>query len=563
MKTSNMIIPNFLLGTAGGIQYRALVKATKNPQASSEKTLRDILTFAKDTVYGKEHRFDYILEAADAKELYKRYQENVKPNEYEDLRPYVERHKHGEADILFPGKPVLYATTSGSTAEPKWIPITERYLKTIYGKMTKVWLYNFIQNRHKVFAGKILSIVGKVVEGYAPDGTVYGSVSGVTQRDCPGFVKKLYSNPQCVYSIEDYTSRYYVLMRMGIEQDITLIVTANPSTIVELQNNVNRYYDDYVNDIEHGTLKADLKIPAEIRAELEACLKPNPKRAAELRALREKYGNVLPKHYWPNLQILNTWKCGNTKIYLDKFKDSFPEHMLHQEFGYFASECRFGLVMDDTLNSVMFPHMHYYEFIREEDMDSPNPRFYQLHELEQGKRYCPYVTTFAGLYRYNMNDLLEVGPNFQNTPTVHLIQKTHGIVTMTGEKLYERQFIEAVRAAEKETGIATRFFIGFAELPESRYNFYYEFADQETTQEQAEKFTEAVDKALKESNIEYKAKRDSLRLKDAVTYRLVKESFEQFKERCIKEGARDGQFKLNLLLQDEVRHAKFNDLVKK
>ena len=98
------------------------------------------------------------------------------------------------------------------------------------------------------------------MEGYAPDGTVYGSVSGVTQRDCPNFVKKLYFNPQCVYSIADYTSRYYVLMRMGIEQDITLIVTANPSTIVELQNNVNRYYDDYVNDIEKGTLKADLNI---------------------------------------------------------------------------------------------------------------------------------------------------------------------------------------------------------------------------------------------------------------------------------------------------------------
>ena len=429
--------------------------------------------------------------------------------------------------------------------------------------MTKVWLYNFIQNRHKVFAGKILSIVGKVVEGYAPDGTVYGSVSGVTQRDCPGFVKRLYSNPQCVYSIADYTSRYYVLMRMGIEQDITLIVTANPSTIVELQNNVNRYYDDYVNDIEHGTLKADLDIPAEIRAELEACLKPNPKRAAELRALRKKYGNVLPKHYWPNLQILNTWKCGNTKVYLDKFKDSFPAGMLHQEFGYFASECRFGLVMDDTLNSVMFPHFHFYEFVREEDMDKPNARFYQLHELVEGQRYCPYVTTFAGLYRYNMNDLLEVGPNFQNTPTVHMIQKTHGIVTMTGEKLYERQFIEAVHQAEKQTGLATRFFIGFAELAESRYNFYYEFADQSTTQEQAEAFTRAVDANLMEINMEYKTKRESLRLKDAKTFLLVKESFEQFKERCIKEGARDGQFKLNLLLQDEVRHAKFNDLVKK
>ena len=562
MKISSMIIPNFLLGTAGGIQYLHLKKATKNPKKSSEKTLRAILEYAKDSVYGKEHHFAEILKSKTPEELFKRYQEEVKINDYEDFRPYVERHKHGEADVLFPGKPILYATTSGSTSEPKWIPITEAYLKNIYGKMTKVWLFNFIKNRHKVYGGKILSIVGKVVEGYAPDGTVFGSVSGVTQRDCPGFVKKLYSNPQCVYSIADYNARYYVLMRMGIEQDISLIVTANPSTIVELQNNVNRFYDEYVNDIEHGTLSHRITLDPAIRAELEACLKPNPKRAAELRALKEKYGNVLPKHYWPNMQILNTWKCGNTKVYLDKFANSYPEKMLHQEFGYFSSECRFGLVLDDTLNTVLFPHFHYYEFISEEDLENPNPKFLQLHELEQGKRYCPYVTTFAGLYRYNMNDLVEVGPNFQNTPTVHMIQKVNGIVTITGEKLYEQQFIQAVHKAEKQTGLATRFFIGFADLELSTYHFYYEFADQDTTQEQAEEFTKAVDAILKETNIEYQAKRDSLRLKDPLTHRLVKESFEQFKARCIAEGSRDGQFKLMLLLQDEKRHAKFKDLVK-
>ncbi|MBQ4285513.1 MAG: GH3 auxin-responsive promoter family protein [Bacteroidales bacterium] len=556
-----MLTANFLLGMAGGIQYLALKRASKDPRKSSEKTLRGILEYAKDSEYGKEHNFAEILKADSAEELFRRYAQNVPINDYEDLRPYVEKHKHGQADVLFPGKPVLYATTSGTTSEPKWIPITKEYLNNVYGKMTKVWLFNFIKNRHLVFSGKILSIVGKVKEGEAPDGTMFGSVSGVTQRDCPGFVKALYSNPQCVYSIADYTARYYVLMRMAIEQDITLIVTANPSTIIELQNNVNEFYDEYVKDIENGTLKKELNIDPAIRAELESCLKPNPERAAHLRALREKYGRVLPKHYWPRLQLLTTWKCGNTKVYLDKFADSFPEGMLHQEFGYFSSECRFGLVLDDTNNTVLFPHFHYYEFIEEADLDNPNKKFYQLDELVEGKRYCPYVTTFAGLYRYNMNDLLEVGPSFKGTPTVHMIQKVNGIVTITGEKLHERQFIEAVREAEKELGIPVRFFIGFADLDILGYRFYYEFADQATTQEQAEKFTEKVDAILKEKNVEYLTKRDSLRLKMPQTYRLTEQSFEKFKAECIAEGARDGQFKLQLLLQDEKRHAKFKKLV--
>lgn len=569
-KTMPAWLVTFLLNVAGGINYSKLVKASKNPRKASEQTLRGILTCGKDTEFGKEHDFAYILEAQNDEELYKRYAEKIHPSDYEDYRPYVERHKNGEANVLVPGKPVMYATTSGTTSLPKWIPITDVYLKTVYGKMTKVWLYNFIQNRPRCFYGKLLSIVGKVIEGYAPDGTVFGSVSGVTQRDAPRFVKDLYTNPACVYRIEDYKARYYTIMRMGIEyKDVSIIITANPSTIVEMQKNINEFYDAYVEDIEKGTLNKDLNIPEEIRAEIQTWLSPNPKRAAELRELKAKYGNPLPKHYWPNMQILNTWKCGNTKVYLDKFAGTFPDKMLHQEFGYFSSECRFGLVMDDTNYTTLFPHYHYYEFIAEEDVDKLSDpeamkkvKFLQLHELQQGKRYCPFVSTYAGLYRYNMNDLVEVGTPYFNTPRVFMIQKVNGIVTMTGEKLHERQFIEAVNKAAKESGREVKFFIGFADLSISAYHFYYEFADQTTTQEQCDEFTKLVDKYLREQNVEYVAKRDSFRVGDPIGHCLVENSFEKFKAACIAEGARDGQFKLNLLLQDEKRHAKFKKLVK-
>ena len=90
-----------------------------------------------------------------------------------------------------------------------------------------------------------------------------------------------------------------------------------------------------------------------------------------------------------------------------------------------------------------------------------------------------------------------------------------------------------------------------------------EFENENMSQEEAEKFTKVVDAKLKKCNMEYEAKRDSLRVHDPYTHMLVSESFEKFKARCIDEGARDGQFKLNLLLQDEARHAKFKDLVKK
>jgi len=104
--------------------------------------------------------------------------------------------------------------------------------------------------------------------------------------------------------------------------------------------------------------------------------------------------------------------------------------------------------MNGKSDTVLFPHMHYFEFVPEEDLDKENKRFLRLCELEKGKRYSIFVTTFAGLYRYDMNDLVEVTDFYGTIPTIQLVQKINGIITMTGEKLHERQFIEAVHQAE-------------------------------------------------------------------------------------------------------------------
>ena len=87
MGTKNMLVANFLLSCAGSIQLAKLNQASRNPQAAAAKTLRNIITYAKDTAYGKEHNFAQILEAKTDEELYRRWLQNVPVNEYEDLRP--------------------------------------------------------------------------------------------------------------------------------------------------------------------------------------------------------------------------------------------------------------------------------------------------------------------------------------------------------------------------------------------------------------------------------------------------------------------------------------------
>jgi len=538
-------------------------KASKDGKKALSDVLRRILLTSRDTVYGKEHNFAEILKAQTAEELFELYRKNVGINDYENLRPYVERHKNGEADILFPGKPKMYATTSGTTKEPKWIPVTEQYYQEVYKKMNQAWFYTLIQSKPKVFYGPAVSIVGKAIEGAAPDGTVFGSISGVMQRDIPEFMKGIHPAPADVFHIPDYKARYYAIMRMGIARDAHLIITANPSTLVEMQSNVNEFFEDYCNDIEHGTVSEKFAIPDNIRAAMIAYTSPNPARAAELRTLKERHGTVLPKHYWPNMQVVNCWFCGNTRIYYEKIRDSFPPDCVFHEFSYVSTECKGGLVLkSNSQDTVLFGHKSYFEFIHESELDSADPKICQAYELKEGQRYCALVTTSGGLYRYNMHDLIEVTGYYNQFPMFKFIQKVNGTISLTGEKLHERQFIEAVRETEKHTGKLAPFFVGFADPQKSAYKFYFEFASQDISVTEAEEFTACLDRCLQEYNPEYKEKRDSNRLKAPETALLGPQSFERFKAACIDRGYRDGQFKVNLLMQDEKRHAMFKELVK-
>ncbi len=555
------LVVNTGVGVKGGPEISRLRQACTFPRITQTRTLRSILENARNTEYGKEHNFGKILEARSENELYSLYRKYNKPAEYEDFRPYVERMMQGEADILFPGRPLLYATTSGSSASPKFVPISDLYLNGIYRKMSLIWMYSFMLCRPKVFSGKAFTVVGKQTEGVAPDGIVMGSVSSYTNRSTPKLVQDRYIIPSIVYTIDDYATRNYVLMRLAIEHNVTLYVTPNPSTVVELQNVVDKWMDEFINDVGNGTLTDRMDIPADVREAVAPLLKPNHRRAFELRALQSQYERVLPKHYWPDLQVLCTWKCGNTSIYLKQMADFFPENTCHLELGYFSTECRAGLAIEEGIDSVLMPHMHFYEFKKEKDMDNPKAPFYCLHELKLGERYCPFVTTFSGLYRYSMNDIIQVGPDFINTPRVHMVRKANGIVSITGEKLYEEQFINAVEQAQESTNMKLRYYTGYVNLSKGCYDWYFEFENRRVTQRKANAFAAVVDENLKKLNIEYESKRNSFRLKNPEVFLLQRDSFQKFKEFILNRNHRDAsRFKPNVLAQNEEHHSVIHKL---
>jgi GH3 auxin-responsive promoter len=151
------------------------------------------------------------------------------------------------------------------------------------------------------------------------------------------------------------------------------------------------------------------------------------------------------------------------------------------------------------------------------------------------------ITTASGLYRYFMNDLLEVTDVFHATPLLRFIQKDKGVTSLTGEKLYESQAIDSVRSAASQCGFASSFFMMIADEQESRYRLFIEPGD--TAHPDAHKVAAEVGHRLGELNIEYYGKRPSGRLRPLELVWLKPGTGEAHKLACVRAGQREGQFK--------------------
>lgn len=531
---------------AGRGMYTALTAAQGKCREEQERVLREIVSYAKETVYGKEHAFSRIRSVAD-------FQDAVPVNEYEALRPYIARHAQGEENVLFPGKPLFYATTSGTTSEPKRIPITRRYNDACYNGLTKLWLASMFDETPDFLNGCDLTMVGKTIEGYTEDGTSYGSLSGHMNAYMPEFLKRFRIIPQCVHDIDDYHAKYYTLLRLALEYEVRWIVAANPSSLLAIALFAEEMFDAIVEDIAKGTLRTDIDVAPAIRERVVARLRPNPRRAKRLASLARKHARLLPKHYWPTLRMINTWTLGNAGLYLARTEGFFPERTVVREFGYIATEARAGIILrNDQKASILPAHLLFFEFVHQDDIESAHPAYLLAHELDVGESYYIFITTQGGLYRYAMNDILRMEGRYGTFPMMRFIQKGKGVTSLTGEKVYEAQYIAAVADAANTLSCEVAFHVAFADITTSRYHVFVEF-EGDVSDVVTHTFITHVDEALARMNIEYHAKRRSNRILLPYIYRLRPNAFEAYKREMLARGMREGQFKMTHLSDDNER----------
>jgi hypothetical protein len=194
------------------------------------------------------------------------------------------------------------------------------------------------------------------------------------------------------------------------------------------------------------------------------------------------------------------------------------------------------------------------EFHPADDDHAPDGRrLLTVDQLEVGRRYVVYVTNASGLYRYDMNDIVEVAGHDGQAPLIRFIQKGRGVVSFTGEKLYEVQVLAAVDQALSALRGRYHFIAAVAELVEGttpRLVFLVEF-DDPVAEHDGSALVDRLDAALGDQNDEYQTKRKSLRYGPPIIRVVRSGEYDRYRRRMVETGQRaDGQFKILRLTSD-------------
>ncbi|HMS16922.1 MAG TPA: GH3 auxin-responsive promoter family protein [Planctomycetota bacterium] len=543
-------LASILIRILGRASNRRFEQSVRNVRETQEQLLLAMVAANRDTEYGKAHGFASIRSFSD-------WQRLVPVVTYEDLREGMERVIRGAKNVFTAEDPVLFARTSGTTGDAKYIPVT----KTCQGKSSKdqmrTWFHHAVKDHPQIFLGRVLSLVSPAVEGLTPSGLPYGSTSGHIYKNMPSLVRGTYLIPYDLFELNDYEAKYTAIMRLGIGAHVTFLATANPSSIIKMCEMANRHSEMLIKDLHDGTLSSDLPIEGPLRKTLESRLRPDPVRARALSQARQRRaGMLLPVDYWPGLKLIGCWKGGTVGGYLQKFPGWFdPEGQKPipvRDWGYLSSEARGSIpVTDRGAGGVLTVASNVYEFVPVADLEaSPENssawNFLRADQVKVGSEYYIFFSTTGGLYRYDINDVVEVTGTYQTAPVIEFRRKGRGMTNITGEKVSVNQIITAFGNVATRLGLTIDHFKAEADTEESRYIFKAE-SRAGIPESLRPAVLRAIDHELSRLNLEYDAKRKSLRLQDPVLHIMGPGWYDHQKTALVAAGKRLFQAKTELL----------------
>jgi sterol desaturase/sphingolipid hydroxylase (fatty acid hydroxylase superfamily) len=514
---------------------RRIAALLNDPMRVQRALLSRIVRGNAATAFGRRHQFESIATIDD-------YRRSVPVHEYEALRPYVEAEMERGEQALTAEPPACYARTSGTTGKPKDIPLTRSHLMALRRIQETSVAFQY-RTCPEAFRGGIVAIVGSPVEGHAGNGKPYGSASGLVARSTPALLRDKFVVPTVVLGIEDSRLKYLTVLRLALaRRDVTYLGSANATTMLTLAKLFREHEAELLDDLRNGSFFRAADVPAPAMEAIQRRLTATPHRARELERLRTQHGELRLRDLWPELRLVVTWTCASAGVAVDAMRRELAPRTRVLELGYVSSEFRGTITLGRRSGSGL-PTLdtHFFEFVEREKWDRGEPEFLTLDRIRKGVDYYIVVTTPSGLYRYFINDLVRVTGFLRRAPLLRFCQKGKGVTNITGEKVYEAQVLAAVRGVMTEAGIDAGFVMTLAEEEACHYRLYVEPGTERKPT--ADALASAVDQKLRALNVEYDAKRESERLGPMTAAWLKPGAGEAYKQFCVSQGQREGQFK--------------------
>ena len=460
------------------------------PQQTQDKWLSHLVLRARNTQFGKEHLFFSIKSHAD-------FVKRVPIRDYEELRSYMDKVVQGEPNVLWPGKPLYLAKTSGTTSGAKFIPLTKDSIPFhIKGARNAILFYIQETKKAKVVDGKMIFLQGSPILE-EKNGVKFGRLSGIVAHYVPKYLQKNRLPSWETNCIEDWETKVEAIVEETAERDMRLISG----------------------------------IPSWIQMYFERLIAKTGKPVGELFKNFDLfiYGGVNYEPYRAKFEQM----IGRSVDSIELFPASE---------GFFAFQDKQkekGMLL--LLDAGIF-----YEFVKADEFFGDNPKRYTIGEVELGVNYALIVSTNAGLWAYNIGDTVM----FTSLKPYRVIVtgRIKHYISAFGEHVIAKEVETALQeATEKTKALVSEFTVAPQINPKEGLPYHEWLVEFEKKPDDIQQFAQIIDQSMRKQNVYYDDLISGNILRQVVITPIKKGGFQTYMK---SKGKLGGQNKLPRLKND-------------
>lgn len=426
--------------------YKKVQKWANNPIETQDKVFKELISEATQTAFGKDHDFVSI-------NTYQDFVNRVPIRDYEALKPYVDRVVAGEEDVLWKGKPIYFAKTSGTTSGAKYIPLTKQSMPNhVNAARNAILLYIHETGNAKFVDGKMIFLQGSPILT-EQNGIKLGRLSGIVAHYVPKYLQKNRMPSWETNCIDDWETKVDAIVEETVNLDMS-IISGIPSW-------VQMYFEKL-------QLKTGKKV-GDIFKNFNLFI----------------FGGVNYEPYRAKFENLIGRKVDSIELY--PASEGF--------FAYQDKQNQKGMLLQ--LDSGMF-----YEFVKADEFFDDNPKRITIKDVEVGVNYVMLISTNAGLWAYNIGDTVM----FTDTKPYRVIVsgRIKHFISAFGEHVIGKEVEQAIKEATANTNIRINEFTVAPQInPKSGLPYHEWFIEFENQPEDLSALAKKIDQSLQQQNSYY------------------------------------------------------------